>query len=372
MRKHFQFLFLVLLFLLIIPMVFAGTVTRSFSSATLAPGGTLTVTLNVQPSDNDNKLVLTENILPGFEVIDAGGMSTAQTGKLKVAVLQKPTQSYTYKLKVPYQGSYTFSGTYILTTGASTAAIGGDSLFNVALSVCSSDNLNACADPTSCVTAGGSWNQIQNSCQSSGSSLKNNGNVCQIDSDCSSNHCADALAPAKPNAHKLCCALNQCSFSPEDDVCEEEGYKYSEVAYADGLGGNKICSKGVWQDFGPYCGDNVRNGQEQCDITGSGPDLNGQSCQSLAAGEGGTLKCNPTTCTFDTSGCQQAQCSNGATNYPQCDTNASADLEKLKTDIGNNIKDEAKIQTGSENNKPKASLSLISKIAKLLRDFFGS
>jgi hypothetical protein len=45
------------------------------------------------------------------------------------------------------------------------------------------------------------------------------------------------------------------------------------------------------------CGNNIREGSEQCD----GSDLGGQTCTSLGY-SGGTLSCNPD-CTFNTSGC---------------------------------------------------------------------
>jgi hypothetical protein len=45
------------------------------------------------------------------------------------------------------------------------------------------------------------------------------------------------------------------------------------------------------------CGNNIREGSEQCD----GKDLGGQTCTSLGY-SGGTLSCNPD-CTFNTSGC---------------------------------------------------------------------
>ena len=53
------------------------------------------------------------------------------------------------------------------------------------------------------------------------------------------------------------------------------------------------------------CGNNVKEGGEQCD----GSDLGGASCQSLGY-SGGTLRCRPD-CTFDTSGCYTAPFSGG-------------------------------------------------------------
>jgi hypothetical protein len=47
------------------------------------------------------------------------------------------------------------------------------------------------------------------------------------------------------------------------------------------------------------CGDGVINGNEQCD----GANLNGFTCEALG-NAGGTLLCDPVTCTFDTQMCE--------------------------------------------------------------------
>jgi hypothetical protein len=47
------------------------------------------------------------------------------------------------------------------------------------------------------------------------------------------------------------------------------------------------------------CGDNVVSGNEQCD----GANLNGFTCEALG-NAGGTLQCDPVTCTFDTQMCE--------------------------------------------------------------------
>jgi hypothetical protein len=52
----------------------------------------------------------------------------------------------------------------------------------------------------------------------------------------------------------------------------------------------------------PVCGDGVISGMEQCD----GTNIN-QTCSSL----GGTLRCDPRTCTLDTRQCVRAVCGNG-------------------------------------------------------------
>lgn len=49
----------------------------------------------------------------------------------------------------------------------------------------------------------------------------------------------------------------------------------------------------------PGCGDGVITPPEQCD----GNDLDGYTCETLGYTGGGTLACDPVTCTLDTSNC---------------------------------------------------------------------
>jgi hypothetical protein len=102
--------------LILIPGVLAGTVTRSFSSTEVGPGGAVDVTLTVSADDDDTMLVLTEIYPSGFTVTDAGGLSTDDAGKLKKIIMGTPSsESYTYTLEAPStDGDYTFSGTYIM------------------------------------------------------------------------------------------------------------------------------------------------------------------------------------------------------------------------------------------------------------------
>ena len=51
---------------------------------------------------------------------------------------------------------------------------------------------------------------------------------------------------------------------------------------------------------GPNCGDNMITVPEQCDRT----NLNGADCKTLGFTGGGTLLCNPTTCSYDTIMCR--------------------------------------------------------------------
>ncbi len=63
------------------------------------------------------------------------------------------------------------------------------------------------------------------------------------------------------------------------------------------------------------CGDNVLGKFEECD----GTSLNGKSCTNFNGYEGGTLKCNPNTCTFDKTSCQY--CNDFSSNPVRIDNN---------------------------------------------------
>ena len=65
------------------------------------------------------------------------------------------------------------------------------------------------------------------------------------------------------------------------------------------------------------CGDGNIDAGEQCD----GGNLNGKSCTSLGMGfTGGSLSCNPGSCTFNTAGCTSVTCGNGNIDPgEQCD-----------------------------------------------------
>jgi hypothetical protein len=66
---------------------------------------------------------------------------------------------------------------------------------------------------------------------------------------------------------------------------------------------------------GPRCGNGVIEDGESCE----GTDLDGASCESLGFG-GGDLRCNPARCVFDFSNCRRPVCGNGLVEgEEQCD-----------------------------------------------------
>ncbi|MEK6846452.1 MAG: DUF4215 domain-containing protein, partial [Nanoarchaeota archaeon] len=119
-------LILGIMLLMVLPLVWAGTVTRLFSQNPTTPGNIIEVTLIITPTSGDNKLVITEYLPSGAVVSDAGGLNTAIAGQLKKVLLELPTvTSYKYKVVAPSTpGESVFSGTYIL-SGSTTSPIDG-------------------------------------------------------------------------------------------------------------------------------------------------------------------------------------------------------------------------------------------------------
>ena len=132
----------------------------------------------------------------------------------------------------------------------------------------------------------------------------------------------------------------------------------------------------------PVCGNNIIDGTEVCD----GTNVGNAKCTDQPQYTGGTLKC--TNCLLDSSQCIVGTCTNGAVDYPGCsscpagekmvnnacvvatDVTANA-LEDLKTNIGNEISKNAAGKDTTKNKQVEGNLTLISQIAKFLRDFFA-
>ena len=120
--------------LVLIPMASADGVTRSLSSETVPPGGSLTVTLSVDISGAGNNYAIDEIYPPGWGVTDAGSGSTEHPGHWKHLVLENAQDTQlTYILAAPEEpGTYTFSGEYMFGDMEGTAAISGQDTVSVA------------------------------------------------------------------------------------------------------------------------------------------------------------------------------------------------------------------------------------------------
>lgn len=120
--------------LILIPMASAAGVTRSLSSGTVPPGGSLTVTLSVDVSGAGDNYAIDETYPPGWSVKDAGSGSTEHTLHWKHLVLENAQNTQlTYTLIASEEpGTYTFSGEYMFGGMEGTAAISGQDTVSVA------------------------------------------------------------------------------------------------------------------------------------------------------------------------------------------------------------------------------------------------
>ncbi|WP_462272617.1 hypothetical protein, partial [Methanohalophilus sp.] len=120
-----------LLLLVAIPLISsaaAENVSRDLSSQTVAPGDTITVTLDV--NNPDDRIIVNDMFPSGWSITDAGTGSTLESGHIKwVETDPVSSTTYTYDVQVPTDasGTYNFDGTYILTSGAAEASILGES-----------------------------------------------------------------------------------------------------------------------------------------------------------------------------------------------------------------------------------------------------
>jgi hypothetical protein len=150
-------------------------------------------------------------------------------------------------------------------------------------------------------------------------------NPLNCSTDCPS-LCPDALCSGGENAQS--CPVD-CQPLCGDGFCTA-GYESVGNCWRDcGACGDNVCDPSENQttcaeDCLPECGDGVVQGTEQCE---AGAPL-GASCTSLGFG-GGTLTCNVSTCTFNTSGCvscrprlsicsKNSQCCSGNCRFGRC------------------------------------------------------
>ncbi len=113
-----------------------GSVTRTVSPGVVAPGGTITVTLDVDVAPGERFYIIEETPPAGLIISDEGGLIKDPQGRLKLVKLQNAADTaYTYTLEAPdSEASYSFSGIYQIDGMDEPAKIGGQ----VAVSVSSS------------------------------------------------------------------------------------------------------------------------------------------------------------------------------------------------------------------------------------------
>jgi len=123
--KHTLLLFI----LLFIPLVSAGTISRSFSSQTLSPNSDLFVTLAVDVDVGETFYVIEEKPPRGWVIKDSGTGAIGVDGKLRWAeIMSAIDTTYTYILTTPAVGvDAVFDGKYMLEGMVEEQTIGGDS-----------------------------------------------------------------------------------------------------------------------------------------------------------------------------------------------------------------------------------------------------
>jgi hypothetical protein len=100
--------------LILVPFSLAGSVTRSFSSSTVAQGNQINVNLTVSVT-GETYYALDEVYPSGWTIISNGGLNSSESRHLKIAVYQSAANRvYTYVIQAPSTiGTYTWSGTYM-------------------------------------------------------------------------------------------------------------------------------------------------------------------------------------------------------------------------------------------------------------------
>ena len=133
-----------------VPLVLAGTVTRSFSEDVVEPGGQLTITLVVDAVASETYFTLDEIYPLGWTVINNGGLNKDEFQHLKVVIYQDVYDTqYQYTIQAPScTGTATWSGEYIFEGMTETHNIGGDS--QVTLSCSLYPESTSCEKDTNC------------------------------------------------------------------------------------------------------------------------------------------------------------------------------------------------------------------------------
>lgn len=201
MKKIFT-LFMVLL---LVPMVFAGTVSRSISDTNPSSGDTITITLTID-ADTGDKAILIEDTAP-FNIIGLNG-DVYQVALIDQIGVDDTTKQY--RVTVSGTGTKTFSGRYTV-NGGSDQTITGDNSITIGGTctphTCSGLGYNCgshsdgCGGTIDCGTCGGG-----EECQS-GTCVDITPQECEDDDDCDDGY-----------------------FCNDDNECEEEddGFDFEE------------------------------------------------------------------------------------------------------------------------------------------------
>jgi len=255
-----------IVFILSMSMVLAGTVTRSFSPATATPGGSVSVTLTVAAVGTATFYLMDEIYPAGWAVTSPGGGSTTDSGHLKWVVTSGAVDtSYTYTLTVPASATFpaSFSGVYRFEGDAASAPIGGSTQLSTSNIICGD----------------GYRDYPEEACD--------DGNII-LETSCPYGTAACTLCNADCSAElQLTGSVCGDSLVNGPEQCDD-----GNTVVGDGC--SATCAIEV---AGAACGDGTVDPGEACD----GTDLGGASCESQGF-KTGTLSC-AASCTFDTSAC---------------------------------------------------------------------
>ncbi len=333
--------------LILIPMVAAGTVTRSFSSDTVAPGDSVVVSLDVQLTGSDSLYAIAETFPAGWAVSDKGTGDLSQAGHIKwVAFQNVASGKLTYSLTAPSsEGAGVFSIEYsfddgiakteagsktvtvtapktctpVCTAGeycntdAAAAACTTCTVADCGKDECSTSSVCGKADGQPCSAAG---DCVSAQCNSKGKCgaepVVTEGSPCATDNDCASlagatcvdtkcstatkPECTVATAANDCPAEKPYCIDGKCIAGVCGDGIPQAPEECDDGNIVDGDGCSATCKR----ENVAKCGDGKIEGLEQCD----GSNLNSKTCVDFSTFTGGTLSCS-SSCEFDTDACTQ-------------------------------------------------------------------
>jgi len=212
---------------LLVPMAMAGSVTRSFSSNTVAPGGEVTVTLNVNLDPGDNVVTIEEERFPvGWTVVESSLQEKPNSANaFRDVFFQNVQNTYTYTLRAPGSaGQGTFVGTYVLAAGnqiTGQGPIGGSSQVTV-----------QAAAPVPTDTDGDGIPDSSDNCRSISNAGQTNtdgdpfGDACDEDDD-NDNICDPGVASPR---------VSPCKVVPGGDNCPLMSNGDQSDADVDGIG----------------------------------------------------------------------------------------------------------------------------------------
>ncbi len=134
MRYWNAFFSCALAIVFLLPCVSAASVTRTLSPASVAPGGTLAVTLYVDVSGGPDYYAIDDLYPSGWEVVDSGSGSIEHAGHWKYVIIEGAQNTqFTYTLRAPSEeGTYSFSGEYMFGGMGSAVPITGQNTVSVA------------------------------------------------------------------------------------------------------------------------------------------------------------------------------------------------------------------------------------------------